>query len=109
MFDLFKKQRSDEKETQWQKLTFADKIELARRFSCAEAYDLRDNGSKDGWKYFRKGAQRALRIANIHDTDIDHILDLVRVMIFVPDEMKLAEQSSSYCEWQDRIEATYSE
>lgn len=105
----FKKQYSDEKETQWQKLTFADKIELARKFSCFEAYDLRDNDNRYGWKYFRKGAQRGLRIANIHDTDINHILDLVHAMIFVPDEMKLAEQSSSYWEWQDRIEATYSE
>ena len=94
--------------------SFEQAIDMARKLRhCHEADELgrlseyEDVSAKK--IYFDKGIRMALRIENYSDNEIDLILKLMNACIFCREEFELAEQSSSYADWQAKIDAMYEE
>ncbi|HEM6340368.1 TPA: hypothetical protein U2D04_002014 [Streptococcus suis] len=89
--------------------SFGQAVDMARRLRhCHEADELERLSEfedvRDRRNYYAKGIKMALRIENYSDNEIDLILKLMEACIFRRDEFELAEQSSSYADWQAKIE-----
>lgn len=95
--------------------SFEQSVDIARRLRfCHEADELaRLSEELDNEivmlmsRYYDKGIKMALRIENYSDNEIDVILRLMNACIFTREEFELAEQSNSYREWQDKIDALH--
>ena len=94
--------------------SFEQAVDIARRLQhCHEADELERLSEfedvRDRRNYYAKGIKMALRIENYSDNEIDLILKLMHACMFCHDEFELAEQSSSYAEWQSKLDSLYEE
>lgn len=94
--------------------SFDQAVEMARKLRhCHEADELGRLSEYEDVSarkiYFNKGIKMALRIEDYSDNEIDLILKLMNACIFCREEFELAEQSSSYADWQAKIDAMYEE
>lgn len=112
MFKGFFSKANDREEKKLE--SFEHAVAIARRLRfCHEADELarlskfedEDVGLLN--VYYEKGIKMALRIENYSDNEIDLILKLMNACIFRHDEFELAEQSSSYAEWQSKLDALH--
>lgn len=93
--------------------SFEQAVDMARKLRfCHEADELDRIAKEKGYGevserrvYYDKGIKMALRIENYSDNEIDLILKLMNACIFCREEFELAEQCTSYREWQSKLDA----
>lgn len=90
--------------------SFEQAVNIARKLRfCHEADELgrlsEFEDVRDRSNYYNKGIKMALRIENYSDNEIDLILKLMNACIFCREEFELAEQCTSYREWQSKLDA----